>query len=114
MKSIIENLENLLDSTTEITVIDKREDGFTYMFAIKSGEDTFVVYTTRGIHHYKKESCFIMMQVTEHIPFNSVTATVNGDIVTPYKQDVRDKRIQVGQDLYGVQAEELPFFQKAL
>jgi len=112
MKSIIENLEKLVDNTTGLTVIDKRNDGFTYMVAIKRGEDAFVVYTTSGIQHYKKENCLLMLQVTEHIPFNSVTATLNGDFVTPYKVAIRSKGVQVGQELYGLKPEELPFFQK--
>lgn len=113
MKSIIENLEKKVNSADELTIIDKREDGFTYMVAIKHGQDTFVVYTTRGIQHYRKESCLLVFKVTKHIPFNSVTPTLNGNFVTPYMEVIRHKGIQVGQQSYGLQAEELPFFQKA-
>ena len=113
MKSIIKNLEKNINSTAGLTVLDKRDDGFTYMVAIKRGEETFVVYTTKCIHNYKKENCLLMLQVTEHIPFNSVTATQNGDIITPYKKAIRDKGVQVGQGLYGLQVRELPIFQKA-
>ena len=111
MKSVIENLEKHLNNTTGLTVIDKRYDGFTYMVAVKRGEDTFVVYTTHGIQHYKLEKCLILFQVTEHIPFASVNPTPTGDFVTPYKATVRDKNSQVGQELYGMQVEELPLFQ---
>lgn len=113
MKSIIENLEKNVNNTAGLTIIDRREDGFTYTLAIRCGEDTFVVYTTHGIQHYRKESCLLMFKVTEHIPFNSVTPTLNGDFVTPYMEVIRHKGVQVGEQLYGLQAEELPFFQKA-
>lgn len=113
MKSITENLEKLVGSTTGLTVIDKIDDGFTYMVAIKRGEDTFVVYTTHGIQHYKKENCLLMLQVTEHIPFNSVAATVNGDFVTPYMEAIKKEGVQMGMELYGLGVEELPIFQKA-
>lgn len=113
MKSIIENLENLVNNTTGLTIIDKRDDGFTYMVAIKRNEETFVVYTTRGIQHYKKESCLLMLQVTEHIPFNFVAATLNGDFVTPYLETLKKEGVQKGREFYGLSVEELPFFQKA-
>ncbi len=113
MKSITENLEKLANNTTGLTVIDKRDDGFTYMVAIKRGKDTFVVYTTKGIHHYKKDNCLLMFQVAEHIPFNSVAATVNGDFVTPYMDAITKEGIQKGTKLYGLSVEEIPLFQKA-
>lgn len=115
MQTIIKQLENRLNETEGLSIIDtiRTPDDFTYMVAVKNGEDTFVVYTTRGIQHYMKESCFLAIQVTEHIPFNSVAATVNGDLVTPYKNVIRNKGVQVGQAWYGLNTNELPFFQKA-
>jgi len=111
MRSIIEKLENRIQHTADLTVLEKRDDGFAYSIALQKDGENYVVYTTKGIHHFKKEACLILIKVTEHLPFEAVTPTVNGDFIAPYTRAVTSKGIRIGNQLYGLTVDELPLFQ---
>ena len=111
MRSIIEKLENRIIITPGISVVEKRDDGFAYSLALWKGGKIYVVYTTKGIHSFKKESCLISMEVREHLPFEKVEPTVNGDFIAPYTRAVRNSGSQIGNQIYGLTVDELPVFQ---
>lgn len=111
MRSVIEKLENRIQNTAGLTVMEKRDDGFAYSIALQKDGENYVVYTTKGIHHFKYDSCLIMIKVREHLPFSSITPTFNRDFISPYTRAVRDKKIQIGTQLYGLTVDELPIFQ---
>ncbi|MBQ2917038.1 MAG: hypothetical protein IJE59_02545 [Clostridia bacterium] len=113
MRSIIERLENRIQNTAGLTVVEKRDDGFAYSIALQKDGENYVVYTTKGIHHFKKECCLIFMKVSEHLPFASITPTFNTDFISPYTRAVFSKGIRIGNQLYGLAVDELPIFQLA-
>ena len=111
MRSVIEKLENRVLNTTGLTVLEKRDDGFAYSIALQKNRAIHVIYTTKGIHNFKKEACLISMEVTKHLPFEEVTPTANGDFIAPYTRAVANKGIRIGNQIYGLTVDELPVFQ---
>ena len=111
MRSIIEKLENRIQNTSCLTVLEKRDDGFAYSIALQKNNAIHVIYTTKGIHSFKKEACLISMEVTEHLSFEKVEPTVNGDFIAPYTRAVANKGIRIGNQIYGLTVDELPIFQ---
>ena len=111
MRSVIEKLENRIQNTAGLSVLEKWDDGFAYSIALQKNGETYVVYTTKGIHHIQKESCLVLIKVTEYLPFGAVTPTFNKDFIAPYTRAVASKGIQIGNKLYGLYVDELPIFQ---
>ena len=111
MRSVIEKLENRIQNTVGLTVLEKRDDGFAYSIALQKNGEIHVIYTTKGIHHFKNDSCLISMKVTEHLSFEKVEPTVNGDFISPYTRAVANKGIRIGNQIYGLTVDELPIFQ---
>lgn len=85
MDRITEKLEHTLKSMG-LPILDLWDDGFTYAVSIKyKTKGVFVVYTTKGIHHYRHDvSCLRILQASEHIPFADVGTWPGGDFILPY------------------------------
>ena len=111
MRTVIEKLENQLRLTSGLNVLEKRDDGFAYCVALQVNGETYVVFTTKGFHNFRKDSCLLYMKVTEHLSFEEVTPTANGDFIVPYTRAVASKGLQIGDQVYGLSVDELPIFQ---
>ena len=111
MYKIIEELEKKLQEA-QIPVIDKHDDGFAYFIAVKHNGKTFVVFTTKGIHHFRKNGdCLVALEVEDFIPFSSVTPE-RGNFTDPYMSAMREHyEVVINEKNYGLTVEQLPFFQ---
>jgi len=111
MLKIIEKLERRIEATPELSVVERRDDGFAYFIALQKNGENYVVYTSRGIHHFKDECCLVLLKLTEHLSFAEITPTFNSDFISPYTRAVYEKNIRIGNQLYGLSVDELPIFQ---
>lgn len=87
MNRIIEKLEQHI-ANRGLIVLEKWNDGFTYAISVRNETSVFVVYTTKAIFHFREKCCLRVFELTEHIPFDSVTPWPCGDFIMPYTQAV--------------------------
>ena len=87
MNRIIEKLDQII-SKLGLIVLDKRNDGFTYVISVRSKNTVFVVYTTRAIFHFREHCCLRMFELSKHIPVDTVEPWPGGDFIMPYTQAI--------------------------
>ena len=83
MECIIDRLEQYISNQC-LTVLDRRNDGFTYAISIKNETSVFMVYTTRTIFRYHENCCLRVLEMTEHLHFDAVEPWPGGDFIMPY------------------------------
>ena len=90
MDSIIEKLNKKVEDMG-LQVIDERKDpkyNFTYCLAVRTEKSIFVVYTTKGYFHLRKNSCLRLFEVSAHLPFDAVKPWEGSDFISPYTKSL--------------------------